>query len=157
MRALLDVNVLLALLDRDHVDHERARAWITGQIERGWASCAITQNGFVRVISQPRYPSPISVAHAIDLLARATHTRYHEFWSCTVSILDSKVIDRSRLHSPKQVTDAYLLALAVAHDGRFVTFGSRPTSPWTIRRSQQREPRRRRCSGGTARLRGTKR
>lgn len=75
-----------------------------------------------RVISQPRYPSPISVAHAIDLLARATHTRYHEFWSCTVSILDSKVIDRSRLHSPKQVTDAYLLALAVAHDGRFVTF-----------------------------------
>ncbi|KCP91703.1 toxin VapC44 [Mycobacterium tuberculosis BTB10-295] len=95
MRALLDVNVLLALLDRDHVDHERARAWITGQIERGWASCAITQNGFVRVISQPRYPSPISVAHAIDLLARATHTRYHEFWSCTVSILDSKVIDRS--------------------------------------------------------------
>ncbi|AID06390.1 ribonuclease [Mycobacterium tuberculosis] len=122
MRALLDVNVLLALLDRDHVDHERARAWITGQIERGWASCAITQNGFVRVISQPRYPSPISVAHAIDLLARATHTRYHEFWSCTVSILDSKVIDRSRLHSPKQVTDAYLLALAVAHDGRFVTF-----------------------------------
>lgn len=61
-------------------------------------------------------------AHAIDLLARATHTRYHEFWSCTVSILDSKVIDRSRLHSPKQVTDAYLLALAVAHDGRFVTF-----------------------------------
>lgn len=73
MRALLDVNVLLALLDRDHVDHERARAWITGQIERGWASCAITQNGFVRVISQPRYPSPISVAHAIDLLARATH------------------------------------------------------------------------------------
>lgn len=122
MRALLDVNVLLALLDRDHVDHERARAWITEQIERGWASCAITQNGFVRVISQPRYPSPISVAHAIDLLARATHTRYHEFWSCTVSILDSKVIDRSRLHSPKQVTDAYLLALAVAHDGRFVTF-----------------------------------
>lgn len=91
MRALLDVNVLLALLDRDHVDHERARAWITGQIERGWASCAITQNGFVRVISQPRYPSPISVAHAIDLLARATHTRYHEFWSCTVSIRDSKV------------------------------------------------------------------
>lgn len=117
MRALLDVNVLLALLDRDHVDHERARAWITGQIERGWASCAITQNGFVRVISQPRYPSPISVAHAIDLLARATHTRYHEFWSCTVSILDSKVIDRSRLHSPKQVTDAYLLALAQALSG----------------------------------------
>jgi toxin-antitoxin system PIN domain toxin len=122
MQALLDVNVLLALLDRDHVDHERARAWISRQIERGWASCAITQNGFIRIISQPRYPSPIPVSHAIDLLGRATRTRYHEFWPCAVSILDSKVVDRSRLHSPKQVTDAYLLALAVAHDGTFVTF-----------------------------------
>lgn len=122
MRALLDVNVLLALLDRDHVDHERARAWITQHIEQGWASCAITQNGFVRVVSQPRYPSPISVSHAIDLLTGATHTRYHEFWPCAVSILDSDAIERSRLHSPKQVTDAYLLALAVAQAGRFVTF-----------------------------------
>lgn len=58
MRALLDVNVLLALLDSDHVDHKRARAWITRQIEQGWASCAITQNGFVRVISQPAIPAP---------------------------------------------------------------------------------------------------
>jgi predicted nucleic acid-binding protein len=59
----------------------------------------------------------------IDLLARATRLRYHEFWPCTLSILDSEVIDSPRLHSPKQVTAAYLLALAVAHDGRFVTFG----------------------------------
>lgn len=122
MRALLDINVLLALLDRDHVDHERARGWISQHIEQGWASCAITQNGFVRVISQPRYPSPITVAHAIDRLARATRTPYHEFWTCTVSILDPKVIDCSRLHSPKQITDAYLLALAVAYESRFVTF-----------------------------------
>lgn len=122
MRSLLDVNVLLALLDRDHVDHERARAWMTREIERGWASCAITQNGFVRIISQARYPSPISPHHAIDLLARATHTPYHEFWPCTVSVLDDEVIDPSRIHNSKQVTDAYLLALAVANQGRFVTF-----------------------------------
>jgi toxin-antitoxin system PIN domain toxin len=122
MRALLDVNVLLALLDRDHVDHERARAWITAEIEQGWASCAISENGFVRIISQPRYPSPVSPSHAIDLLARATHTLHHEFWPCTVSVVDSKVIDRSRVHSSKHVTDAYLLALAVARGGRFVTF-----------------------------------
>lgn len=57
MRALLDVNVLLALLDRDHVDHQRAREWLTDEIESGWASCAITENGFVRVVSQPRYPA----------------------------------------------------------------------------------------------------
>jgi toxin-antitoxin system PIN domain toxin len=122
MRALLDVNVLLALLDRDHIDHERARAWITNEIHHGWASCAITENGFVRIISQPRYPSPVSPSRAIGLLARATQTTYHEFWPCAVSVLDPKVIDRSRLHSSKQVTDAYLLALAVANGGRFATF-----------------------------------
>lgn len=122
MRALLDVNVLLALLDSDHVDHARARAWITDEIEQGWASCAITQNGFVRIICQPRYPSPVSPSHAIDLLARATQPQYHEFWACDVSILDSKAVDRSRVHTSKQVTDAYLLALAVGHRGRFVTF-----------------------------------
>jgi toxin-antitoxin system PIN domain toxin len=122
MRALLDVNMLLALLDSDHVDHERARAWITEEIEQGWASCAITQNGFVRVISQPRYPSPVSPSQAIDMLARATRTRYHEFWPCTVSILDVNAVDRSRLHTSKQLTDAYLLALAAENGGRFVTF-----------------------------------
>jgi toxin-antitoxin system PIN domain toxin len=122
MRALLDVNVLLALLDRDHVDHERARVWITGEIEHGWASCAITQNGFVRIISQPRYPGPVSPSQAIGMLARATQTQYHEFWPCTVSILDVNAVDHSRLHSSKQVTDAYLLALAVQNGGRFVTF-----------------------------------
>ncbi|MBO0833188.1 MAG: VapC toxin family PIN domain ribonuclease, partial [Actinobacteria bacterium] len=61
-RALLDINVLLALLDVDHVDHLRARQWLEREIESGWASCAITENGFVRIISQPRYPSPVPVA-----------------------------------------------------------------------------------------------
>lgn len=122
MRALLDINVLLALLDRDHVHHQRARAWLSEEIDQGWASCAITQNGFVRIISQPRYPSPISPSQAIDMLSRATSTRYHEFWSCTASILDADTVNRSRVHSSKQVTDAYLLALAVENDGRFVTF-----------------------------------
>jgi toxin-antitoxin system PIN domain toxin len=118
----LDVNVLLALLDSDHVDHDRARAWLGEEIEHGWSSCAITQNGFVRIISQPRYPSPVSPAHAIDILGRATQTRHHEFWPCAISILDANILDRSRLHSSRRVTDAYLLALAVEHDGRFVTF-----------------------------------
>lgn len=122
MRSLVDVNVLLALLDRDHVDHERARSWIADEIEAGWASCAITQSGFVRIISQPRYPSPVAPSHAIELLARATRTPHHEFWPCSISLLDSSIVDRSRVHSSKQVTDAYLLALAVANEGRFVTF-----------------------------------
>jgi hypothetical protein len=62
VRALLDINVLLALLDADHVDHSTARAWLSAEIETGWSSCALTQNGFVRIISQPRYPNPVPVA-----------------------------------------------------------------------------------------------
>lgn len=120
-RALLDVNILLALLDSDHVDHERARAWVNTEIEHGWASCAITQNGFVRIISQPRYPSPVAPSQAIHRLARAAATEHHQYWTCSISLLDNDVIDRARLHGPRQVTDAYLLALAVAHQGRLVT------------------------------------
>jgi toxin-antitoxin system PIN domain toxin len=121
-RALLDVNVLLALLDSDHIDHRRASDWLDEEIDGGWASCAVTENGFVRIISQPRYPSPVSPAEAIELLSRASAAGHHEFWPCDISLLDARVVDRSRLHGPRQVTDAYLLALARARDGRFVTF-----------------------------------
>jgi uncharacterized protein len=122
MRALLDINVLLALLDSDHVDHRRAHDWLDQEIGTGWASCAITENGFVRIISQPRYPSPILPTNAIELLSRACRNAHHEFWPCEVSLLDAGIVDRSRLHGPRQVTDAYLLALATARNGRFVTF-----------------------------------
>jgi uncharacterized protein len=122
IRALLDVNVLVALLDSDHIEHERARAWIDAEIGSGWASCAITQNGFVRVVSQPRYPSPVSPTRAIDLLGAACGDAQHMFWPCDVSLLDASTVDRNRLHGARQVTDAYLLALATHHEGRFVTF-----------------------------------
>lgn len=120
-RALLDVNVLIALLDSDHVDHDRVRRWIGTEIVHGWASCAITQNGFVRIISQPRYPSPVPPSQAIGRLARAAATEHHEYWTCSVSLLDDEWIDHSRLHGHRQVTDAYLLALATANGGRFAT------------------------------------
>lgn len=122
MRALLDVNVLLALLDADHVDHVTARSWLSAEIGHGWASCALTQNGVVRVISQPRYPSPVSPAEAIRRLLRATSTEHHEFWDCGLSVLDTRILNPTRIHGPRQVTDAYLLALASEHGGRFVTF-----------------------------------
>lgn len=124
-RGLLDINVLLALLDSDHVDHRRARDWIDTEITHGWASCAITENGFVRIISQPRYPSPITPREAMDLLSQATRTEHHTFWPCSASLLDEQIVDRTRLHGPNQVTDAYLLALATVNDGRFVTFDQR--------------------------------
>ncbi|MBY0441958.1 MAG: VapC toxin family PIN domain ribonuclease [Mycobacteriaceae bacterium] len=120
-RALLDITVLIALLDSDHVDHGRVRRWVDTEIVHGWASCAITQNGFVRIVSQPRYPSPVPPAQAIARLARASATEYHQYWPCSVSLLDGNHIDYSRLHGHRQVTDVYLLALAVAHGGRFAT------------------------------------
>ncbi len=121
MRALLDVNVLIALLDSDHVDHERVRRWVESEVVHGWASCAITQNGFVRIISQPRYPSPVPPSQAIGRLARAAETEHHQYWLCSASLLDAELIDHSRLHGHRQVTDAYLLALATANGGRFAT------------------------------------
>ena len=129
MRALLDINVLLALLDADHVDHQRAREWISREIQHGWASCALTQNGFVRIISQPKYLNPASPFEAIERLRRATSTEHHELWPCSISLLDSRHVNSSHVHGPRQVTDIYLLALAVEHGGRFVTFdGSIPLS-----------------------------
>ena len=121
-RSLLDVTVLLALLDSDHVDHGRAGDWLDGELTAGWASCATTENGFVRIISQPRYLNPVSAAEALDRLDHARAGGRHAFWPCDVSVLDAASIDRSRVLGPRQVTDAYLLALAVAHEGRLVTF-----------------------------------
>lgn len=121
-RSLLDVNVLLALLDGGHADHERAHAWLDNEIESGWASCAITQNGFVRIISQPRYPSPVPPAAAIERLAEACSSPDHAFWPCEPSLVDPEAIDHTHVHGAKQVTDAYLLAMATRKEARFVTF-----------------------------------
>jgi len=76
----------------------------------------------VRFYCQPRYQSPVSASRAIGLLDAARSGGQHAFWACDVSLLDDGVVERSRLHSPRQVTDAYLLALAVAHAGRRVSF-----------------------------------
>ena len=121
-RALLDINVLVALLDLDHVHHDRARSWLQREAGTGWASCPLTQNGCVRVMSQPKYPNPLPAAEVIERLRDATATSYHEFWPDDLSILDQSIVNQERIHGPKQVTDVYLLALAVARTGRFVTF-----------------------------------
>jgi toxin-antitoxin system PIN domain toxin len=122
MRALLDINVLIALLDADHIHHGRARDWLSAHIGAGWASCPLTQNGYVRIVSQPAYPKPLPPAAAIGLLREACGTRHHTFWPDDASILDEARIDASRIHGSRQLTDVYLLALAQAHGGRFVTF-----------------------------------
>ncbi len=122
MRALLDVNVLIALLDEAHVHHRLARDWLSRNIRFGWASCPLTQNGCIRILSQAAYPGALAPAAVADRLALATATRWHEFWPDAVSLLDPKLIDWKAILGSRQVTDAYLLALAVSRNARFVTF-----------------------------------
>src|SRR2546422_756085 len=122
MRALLDVNVLIALLDSDHSLHVPATAWFKGHGNNGWASCPITQNGCVRVMSSPGYPGMLPVQAIVERLAMASNTRLHEFWADDLSLLDPTLFDPLRIHGPRQITDLYLLALAVKHRGSFVTF-----------------------------------
>jgi toxin-antitoxin system PIN domain toxin len=122
MRALLDVNVLVALLDADHALHKRATDWFAAHARDGWASCPLTQNGCVRVMSSPGYPNSLPPTAIIERLRNAATTEFHEFWPDNVSLLDPKVSDSTRIHGPRQITDLYLLALAVRHGGRLVTF-----------------------------------
>ena len=122
MRALLDVNVLIALLDSDHASHDSAISWFSKHAREGWASCPITQNGCIRIMSNPAYPNPLPVQAVIEHLAEACRQDIHEFWPDEVSLLDSDVVDSTRIHAPRQLTDIYLLALAVQHEGRLVTF-----------------------------------
>jgi len=122
MRSLLDVNVVIALLDADHASHEHALRWFKRSAREGWASCPLTQNGCVRIMSHPRYPSPVSVRDCIERLREATSSEHHAFWPDDLSLLDQRVADASRIHGPRQLTDLYLLALAVRHSGRLVTF-----------------------------------
>jgi len=122
MRALLDVNVLIALLDADHSVHARAMTWFASRAKVGWASCPITQNGCVRVMSHPSYPNALPVRAVMDRLAEAGASPFHEFWPDDISLLDAKVANSGRIHGPRQITDVYLLALAVRHGGQFVTF-----------------------------------
>lgn len=122
MRALLDVNVLIALLDSDHLHHGRAVAWLTENIGTGWASCPLTQNGCIRIMSQPGYPNAVPPAVVAGRLAEAAATEHHAFWPDAVSLLDDGRTNWSAVLGSRQVTDAYLLALAVGQSGRLVTF-----------------------------------
>ena len=122
MRALLDINVLIALLDGGHEKHLVARHWLIEHASNGWSSSPITQNGCVRILSQPAYPNNVPTSMALTKLAAACASPPHEFWSDAVSLLDAETVRLDRIHGPRQLTDIYLLALAVHHEGRFVTF-----------------------------------
>lgn len=122
MRALPDVNCLLALLDEDHSSHSRALLWWQSNRQAGWATCPLTQNGFVRISSQSSYPNQRPLRITIEQLGRIMTLPDHEFWPDDISIADDQLFDRNHILGPNQITDVYLLALAVKNDGCLVTF-----------------------------------
>ena len=125
MRALLDVNMLIALHDAQHVHHAAANTWFRQNAAAGWASCPLTQNGCLRVMSQPGYSNPLPLAVLSGMLRRSTDTTFHALWADDISILDPKRFNHGHIHSPRQLTDLYLLGLAVKHKGRLASFDQR--------------------------------
>ena len=122
MRALLDVNVLIALHDQDHVHHTLAAQWLSSHIRQGWASCPLTQNGCLRIMAQPAYPNAQPMSVLLQMLQRSVHSKAHQLWSDDISLLDAARFEHTHLHGHRQLTDAYLLGLAVKNDGCLVTF-----------------------------------
>lgn len=122
MRDLLDVNVLMAMAWPNHVHHDQAQRWFATTAPDGWATCPITQSGFVRVSSSPAVPHSVSPAEAVELLRRLVLIGDHELFADDVSIVDAVEVDRVRIASYRQVTDAHVLAIARRHGGRLATF-----------------------------------
>jgi toxin-antitoxin system PIN domain toxin len=126
MTFLLDVSVIIALLDRKHVGHDSAHEWFAATGKASWATCPIVENGVVRILSQPSYPTPLpSPAAAATFLRQMFGVGGHVFWHDDLSLLTSPLIDLTRILSSAQITDSYLLALAVARNGRLATLDRR--------------------------------
>ena len=126
MTYLLDVSVLIALFDREHVNCSLARDWFKRLDGDSWATCPITENGVLRILGSRRYPgspgSPAAVAGFIEaLITRGGHV----FWPDSISLRDADAVLPDRLLTSAQLTDTYLLALARAHGGRLATLDRR--------------------------------
>ena len=120
--ALLDVNVLIALLDPQHIFHDPAHTWFRTNQRHGWATCPITENGCLRIMSSPGYLAPgLTVDTVREILTEMVQVKGHRFWPDSVSMLDGRRFDLAG-RGPKRLTDLYLLGLAVTFDGRLVTF-----------------------------------
>ncbi len=121
---LPDVNVLIALHDQSHQGHERAHHWFASEGRLGWATCPLTENGFVRLLSQPAMPNNVgTLAAAVGYLEAMTkaHQATHHFWSDGVSLRDQTLFLPDAIAGHRQVTDVYLLGLCQHSDGTLVT------------------------------------
>lgn len=121
---LLDVNLLLALSDPMHVHHESAHRWFAKKGRQAWATCPLTENGFIRIASHPNYPNrPGDVTAVVAILRQLCETTGHYFWPEESSIL--QVLEPEAIITHVQVTDVYLLGLAVHKKGKLATLDQR--------------------------------
>jgi hypothetical protein len=129
MSFLLDVNVLIAMHDANHVHHDLAHLWFRAKRAEGWASCPLTVNGFARIMSNPAYVAVDATAEEVLRRLRALCAAPdHTFWPADVSLMDETRFQPSLIAGSNQIADVYLLGLAVHHGGRLATFDR--TIPW---------------------------
>jgi toxin-antitoxin system PIN domain toxin len=120
--ALLDVNVLVALFDPDHVHHELAHDWFAEQRTAGWATCPLTENGLVRVLSSPRFrEAGLAIGDIASRLGALKATGRYSFWADDVSLTDDRLFRPMRMRGQRQITDVYLAGLAQAKGGQLAT------------------------------------
>lgn len=120
--ALLDVSVLVALFDPDHIHHDAAHDWFAAHREHGWATCPLTELGLVRVLSSPAYwPGAERTAQAVDRFREFRASGDHQFWRDSLELTDD-IFRLAFLKGHRQLTDVYLLGLAVKRNGRLATF-----------------------------------
>ena len=121
--ALLDVNLLVALFNPDHVHHELAHDWFADHRTDGWATCPVIENGFIRVLTNPSCGAGVSrPAELVQRLRVFCASGHHAFWADAVSLRDEKVFNASFIRGHRQVTDVYLLGLAKKMGGCLATF-----------------------------------
>jgi hypothetical protein len=120
---LLDVNVLVALAWPSHVHHAAARAWFSAKARAGWATCPLTQLAFVRISSNPAIiRDAVRPGQSHGVLKEMTAHPGHRFWSDDINVAGADFVFSTSLAGHRQVTDAYLLALARHNKGRLATF-----------------------------------
>lgn len=121
--SLLDVNVLVALFDPDHIHHEPSHAWLAEHRTEGWATCPLTENGLVRILASAAYRGePVPAARVVERLSAFRRSGHHSFWPDEISLCDAARFAAGLPVASRQLTDVYLLGLAVSRNGRLVTF-----------------------------------
>jgi uncharacterized protein len=122
MTYLLDVNVLLALSWPGHTSHEGVQKWFASNARKGWATCPMVEAGFVRILSNPAFSArAVSPKEALDALKFNTRHSAHQFWPDDIPVADALANLQPRITGHQQITDAYLVGLALHHQGKLAT------------------------------------